>query len=74
MSKIICFEKWDCDCGTLNQMSFEFDNSITINQISKLADRILNDYYDESETNDEIELDEVLSCKVLFFTTYFILL
>lgn len=31
MSKIICFEKWDCDCGTLNQMSFEFDNSITIN-------------------------------------------
>ena len=59
MSKIICFEKWDCDCGTLNQMSFEFDNSITINQISKLADRILNDYYDESETNDEIELEEV---------------
>lgn len=59
MSKIICFEKWDYDCGTLNQMSFEFDDSITINQISKLADRILNDYYDESETNDEIELDEV---------------
>lgn len=59
MSKIICFEKWDCDCGTLNQMSFEFNDSITINQISKLADRILNDYYDESETNDEIELDEV---------------
>lgn len=45
MSKIICFEKWDCDCGTLNQMSFEFNDSITINQISKLADRILNDYY-----------------------------
>lgn len=59
MSKIICFEKWDYDCGTLNQMSFEFDNSITIDQISKLADRILNDYYDGSETNDEIELDEV---------------
>lgn len=59
MSKIICFEKWDYDCGTLNQISFEFDDSITINQISKLADRILNDYYDESETNDEIELDEV---------------
>jgi hypothetical protein len=36
MSKIICFEKWDCDCGTLNQMSFEFNDSITINQISKL--------------------------------------
>lgn len=30
MSKIICFEKWDCDCGTLNQMSFEFDNSFTL--------------------------------------------
>lgn len=58
MSKIICFEKWDYDRGTLNQMSFEFDDSITINQISKLADRILNGYYDESETNDEIELDE----------------
>lgn len=49
----------DYDCGTLKQMSFEFDDSITINQISKLTDRILNDYYDESETNDEIELDEV---------------
>ena len=62
MSKMICFEKWDYDRGTLNQISFEFDDSITINQISKLADRILNDYYDESETNDEIELDEVYIC------------